>query len=151
MSLFDNDDRSRLIELQIEAVKRALGQTGVGGGRALTSTIPTPFEQGLTRGPVNMQGMSDAQTQSLIDQRLDARSFGMDDDIDLPDQGADPFETGEFEDSVFDILVAIMAGTQGTIEGLDPETIDALQTAIEGSSGEELDRIAQEIAEAGGF
>ena len=151
MSLFDNDDRSRLIELQIEAVKRALGQTGVAGGRALTSTIPTPFEQGLTRGPVNMQGMSDAQTQSLINQRLDARSFGTDDDIDLPDQGADPFETGEFEDSVFDILVAIMTGTQGTIEGLDPETIEALQTAVEGSSAEELERIAQEIAEAGGY
>ena len=82
MSLFDNDDRSRLIEQQIEAVKRALGQSGIGGGRANTSTIPTPFEQGLTRGPVNMQGMSDAQTQSLIDQRLDARSFGMDDNID---------------------------------------------------------------------
>ena len=82
MSLFDNDDRSRLIEQQIEAVKRALGQSGSSGGSANTSTIPTPFEQGLTRGPVNMQGMSDAQTQSLIDQRLDARSFGMDDNID---------------------------------------------------------------------
>jgi hypothetical protein len=44
-----------------------------------------------------------------------------------------------------------MAGTQGTIEGLDPETIETLQTVVEGSSAEELERIAQEIAEAGGY
>ncbi len=95
------------------------------------------------------------QIRSILDPTRFAIGPGFDDqdifkepgELDLPDQGADPFETGEFEDSVFDILVAIMAGTQGTIEGLDPETIDALQTVIEGSSGEELDRIAQEIAE----
>lgn len=51
MPTFDSSDRSRNIEQEIEAIKRAFGQTGVGGGRALTSTIPTNFDLGRTRAP----------------------------------------------------------------------------------------------------
>ena len=77
-------------------------------------------------------------------------------DGDLLDENTGDTPIGELdpslaEESVWDMLTSIMAGTQGTIEGLDPETIDALETAIEGSSAEELETIAQEIAEAGGY
>jgi len=70
--------------------------------------------------------------------------------IDTGDVDIGPTRLGEIE-SIFEILMDVMAGTQGTIEGLDPETIEALQTVVEGSSAEELERIAQEIAEAGGY
>ena len=70
--------------------------------------------------------------------------------IDTGDVDIGPTRLGEVE-SIFEILMDVMAGTQGTIEGLDPETIEALQTAVERSSAAELAVIAQEIAEAGGY
>ena len=71
-------------------------------------------------------------------------------EIDTPDQDVGPSELGSIE-SIFDILMDIMAGTQGTIEGLDEKTIDSLLTAVEGTNAEELLVVAQEIADAGGY
>ena len=122
-----------------------------GPSGAPSNQPPTPFEQGLTRGPVSMTGMSDAQIQSLIDQRLDARAFDMNEGIDAPDQRGEPTELGEVE-NIFEILSQIMTGTQGTIGGLDPETVAAIRSGIDPSADvEELETIAQQILEAGGY
>ena len=84
MPAFDNSDRSRLVEQQIEAVKRALGQTGVGGGRANTSTVPTPFEQGRTRAPTptntgmfEMPPFEEIQEQDALRSRLESMLGGI--------------------------------------------------------------------------
>lgn len=122
-----------------------------GPSGAPSNMPPTAFQQGLTRGPVSMTGMSDAQIQSLIDQRLDARALDMNEGIDLPDQRGEPTELGDVE-NIFEILSQIMTGTQGTIGGLAPETVAALRSGIDPSADEEeLETIAQQILEAGGY
>ena len=122
-----------------------------GPSGAPSNQPPTAFQQGLTRGPVSMTGMSDAQMQSLIDQRLDARALDMNEGIDAPDQRGEPTELGDIE-SIFEILSQIMGGTQGTIGGLSAETVEALRSGIDPSADEEeLETIAQQILEAGGY
>jgi hypothetical protein len=108
---------------------------GLGGymfnsGEEAPSNMPlSAFERGITRAPLS--------------------SFN---EIDAPDVGDDPMVTGGVEDDIFDMLSQIMVGTQGTIEGLDPETVEMLRGAIDPSAGtEELQAIANAIAEAGGY
>lgn len=152
------------------SVNREVGQTDdlrllgllTGGGQggymynygpsgAPSNQPPTAFQQGLTRGPVSMTGMSDAQIQSLIDQRLNARALDMNEGIDDGDQQAEPSELGDIE-SIFEILSQIMGGTQGTIGGLSAETVEALRSGIDRSvDPEELESIAQQILDAGGY
>jgi hypothetical protein len=55
------------------------------------------------------------------------------------------------EESVWNMLTSIMAGRQGTIQGLDPEIIEALETSVEGLNDDELRAVAAEIVAAGGF
>lgn len=55
------------------------------------------------------------------------------------------------EESVWDMLTSIMAGRQGTIQGLDPEIIEALETSVEGLNDDELRAVAAEIVAAGGY
>ena len=122
-----------------------------GPSGAPSNQPPTAFEQGLTRGPVSMTGMSDAQMQSLIDQRLDARALDMNEDIDTPDQRGEPTELGTVE-SVSEMLQQIMeGGGQGNIAGLDPETVAAVFGTVDRAGAQDLSSVAQEIFEAGGF
>jgi hypothetical protein len=77
-------------------------------------------------------------------------------DGDLLDEDIDSAPTGELdpslaEESVWNMLTSIMAGTQGTIEGLDPEIINALKTSLDGVNAEELRSVAAEIVAAGGY
>jgi hypothetical protein len=55
------------------------------------------------------------------------------------------------EESVWDMLTSIMAGRQGTIQGLDPEIIEALETSVEGLNDDELRAVAEQIVAAGGY
>jgi len=55
------------------------------------------------------------------------------------------------EESVWDMLTSIMAGRQGTIQGLNPEIIEALETSVEGLNDDELRVVAAEIVAAGGY
>jgi len=72
-------------------------------------------------------------------------------ELDVPDQRGEPTELGNVE-SIFEILAQVMAGTQGTIGGLDPETVAAVRSGIDPSADvEELRAIAQQILEAGGY
>jgi len=72
-------------------------------------------------------------------------------ELDVPDQRGEPTELGDVE-SIFEILAQVMAGTQGTIGGLDPETVAAVRSGIDPSADvEELRAIAQQILEAGGY
>lgn len=72
-------------------------------------------------------------------------------EIDAPDQRGEPTELGDVE-NIFEILSQIMTGTQGTIGGLAPETVAALRSGIDPSADEEeLETIAQQILEAGGY
>ena len=86
---------------------------GLGGymfnsGEEAPSNMPlSAFERGITRAPLS--------------------SFN---EIDAPDVGDDPMVTGGVEDDIFDMLSQIMVGTQGTIEGLDPETVNVNGGAI---------------------
>ena len=52
---------------------------------------------------------------------------------------------------VWDMLMAVMAGTQGLPEDVPPEVIDALAGDYPDGTPEEILTVAQEIAEAGGF
>ncbi len=108
---------------------------GLGGymfnsGEEEPTNMPlSAFERGITRAPLS--------------------SFN---EIDAPDVGDDPMVTGGVEDDIFDMLSQIMVGTQGTIEGLNPRTIAMIRGSIDPSAGtEELQEIAQEIADAGGY
>ena len=72
-------------------------------------------------------------------------------EIDAPDQTIEPTELGDIE-SVFEILSQIMSGTQGTIGGISAETVEALRSGIDRSADEEeLEAIAQQILDAGGY
>lgn len=95
---------------------------------------PTAFERGLTRADPSEFGMFTGVNNN-----------------ELPPPGEDQLPSDGIEDTIFDILMDVMAGTQGTIEGLDPEAIDVLQGVLDGSSDEELREVAQEILEAGGW
>lgn len=89
MPSFDNTDRT--IDQQIQAVMRALGQTGgAGGGSALVSTIPTNFDLGRTRAPST--GM-----------------FG-DINIDVPDQAYEASRIRDEEGNIADIFRDIFRG-----------------------------------------
>jgi len=52
---------------------------------------------------------------------------------------------------VWDMLMAVMAGTQGLPEDVPPEVIDALAGDYPDGTPEEILIVAQEIAEAGGY
>ena len=70
--------------------------------------------------------------------------------IDTGDVDIGPTRLGEVE-SIFEILSAVMAGTQGVPEGVSSEVLRAIETDYSEAAPEELLRIAQEIAEAGGW
>lgn len=113
----DDNDRGRLLEQQIEAVKRAMGQAGVGGGRANTSTIPTNFEQGRTRAPST--GIFTAPSSTSIQDLLE----------DIPELPEDPDEPTSPED----IIAQAFAGWDAFIE-------QVLQY-IEDQASDDIDRV----------
>ena len=146
------DERELEIQRAIQAIQRSLGQTGgSGGGPVPLQGVPTPFESGVVRADPSTIGMMDtrnpAQDAAIAAMRAADRGMEI-----LPEDQIGPTENLGMEDSIFQILMETIIGEQGIPEGVSPEVIEA----IRGDFGPttipaELQEIAIEIAEAGGF
>ena len=134
MSLFSNDEDPKKEDL----LRELFGELPFGSSSVVSEAgIATAAENAASSALSNYLAQFEGRTP------LDIMEL-------TPGEGQQPTDFEDVE-TIFDILMDVMAGTQGNVAGLDEETIDTLLTAIEGSSSEELLVIAQEIQAAGGF
>lgn len=70
--------------------------------------------------------------------------------LDTGDVDDGPTRLGEVE-QVFEMLYAIMSGRQGIPEGTSEELLRELSSVLAGANQDQIDAIAQQILEAGGF
>ena len=114
---------------------------------SLAYGIPTGTN---SRGPIDGSGlltMSEAQANEITQQRIADRGMEV-----LPGDVIGPTEDLGIEDSIFKILMETIIGEQGIPEGVSAEAIAAIRGDFGPTSlPEELQEIAIEIAEAGGF
>ena len=134
MSLFSNDEDP----IKEDLLRELFGELPFGSSSVVSEAgIATAAENAASSALSNYLAQFEGRTP------LDIMEL-------TPGEGQQPTDFEDVE-TIFDILMDVMAGTQGNVAGLDEETIDTLLTAIEGSSSEELLVIAQEIQAAGGF
>ena len=116
-----------------------------GGGLFGQYSITDPFSIAMMQDAARAGALSNYLGQFKGRTPLDIM------ELDDGDQQAEPSELGDIE-SIFEILSQIMSGTQGTIGGISAETVEALRSGIERSADEEeLESIAQQILDAGGY
>lgn len=123
--------------------------TSIANNSIASQAYGIPMNTG-SRGPVDASGlltMSAAQEQQILNQRAADRGMEV-----LPGDDIGPTKELGIEDSIFQILMETIIGEQGIPEGVSAEAIEAIRGDFGPTTApEELQEIAIDIAEAGGF
>ena len=136
-----------------------LGEQASRGLMDTLQTLNSPEFQALYDDLIASDVITDPeQIQDILDPPQFAVGPGFDDqdvfkdpaEID-PSEQIGPTEELGAEDSPFDIIMRSIVGQIGDPSNLDPETVRAINSAVEGYNSSQLQQVGQEIVDAGGF
>lgn len=130
-------------ELGQEAVERFQSGDVGGGGLFGQYSITDPSTISMLQDEARANALSNYLAQFEGRTPLDIMELNPDDEPRPSDLIG--------EDDVFEMLYAIMSGRQGIPEGTSEELLRELESVLAGANQDQIDAIAQQILEAGGF